>query len=147
MISLKGINLDELGFELIMKDLILDLEDNRVIHYVNTEGEDFLKCFIESNNKIKRWLIFKVNHIVLHYFFSGTVLFSEVLLKAEGNFIYIKDMAQTSGEIEYIIVSKKEIPKVYLKKLSFSYIETDYTPYTKHLIKLNEICASMDMGK
>lgn len=115
-------NINKLPFELFNEKIILMQDKPIVLKYTNKKGEIYVKRFIDSNKKLNRYLLFKVEKSDLYCYEHQLITIDKLLFLGRDIYLIDSDFLGNFKKVYSIIY--EQIPDIYLPD-NYDFIYSD----------------------
>lgn len=122
MIKINQINIGKLPFKLFNEKNIIIHDIPVVIKYTNKKNEIYVKRLIDSDNKLNRFLLFKVHKSELYCYENQLISIDKLLFF--GSEIYLIDSDFLGNFKSVHPIDYNQIPDIYLPD-DYNFIFTD----------------------
>jgi hypothetical protein len=114
MFKLSGVRMSKPAFQdLIFVGRILENEKRIVDLYTNPEHEPFLKIWVDANEELKRWLIFRTTPAQFKDYLAGKASLHELVMKPADLFVYSVDIDPDNNILNPRLNATSKLPGPY----------------------------------
>ena len=115
MAQLNGVKLDSFPIKGFTKvaDLIY-FDGPLLVHYTNNKGHHYLYHWVDSNEAVNRWLIYRVTQQNLLNYVRGLEEFKSILETTISEWILVTDVNDEGENISMQIIALEDLPEDYI---------------------------------
>ncbi len=135
MNDINAVKINHFDFTLSKKDDLIFHEGPILTHFTNEYGWDFFMYWCDNDAEFNRWLLFRIDNLLLKDFFLRKKSLRQLILNNRQGFVYLIDINENIEYTNKKILSINEIPIDYLPSINSFFDEFHYEEYAKILRK------------
>jgi len=118
---------------------LISYEGPVLSHFRNEGNEDFIYYWIDQNDKLYRWLVFKITFSEIMHYLSSSISLRELILDEKIQYYFVADNNSANSNFENVfLLEKTELDHEYLPDVE-SYYHFDMPNVYQSLITTSEL--------
>lgn len=114
MTTLTGNNIEYDFSDLVKVADLIHYEGSLLSHYRSPRNEDFLFYWVDADKDFNRWLVTKVNTLLLQDYQNKEITLRELISNPSDGFVYFVDIDDDVIYHNIKLVTSNKIPEEYL---------------------------------
>jgi len=136
VLTLNGLNINELNFSLKKQGDLLHYEGPLLSHFIGDDGKQYLLKWLDNSEVYNRWLIFNVSNESLLLFFEKKVDLRYLILNSSFDYVYVVDIDNALSYKNIKLLNSNSIPDEYLPPINSFYNAIHFEPYASELYNI-----------
>lgn len=133
MQNIIGLSINKLNFKLEKRGDIYSFDGPFLSHFSDNKENEYLMLWVENDEELNRWMLFKVDGLTLFNYFLGNQSLRDILLLNPE--VYFLDIDEQIAHKKITVAVTNNIPSEYIPEENTKFDELYANSYAKELKK------------